>query len=143
MGKNATVVYNKCICVDFRELNKKTMKNACPLPLLDEVQDQLAGSTVFSTLDLQTRYWQMPVSEKDQDKTAFCSGPRVRLFQFRRMPFGLTGVYSSFQCLMGKVLRGLPFVKNYIDDILLMFSSSVCPQTVSPLPVWSPFQAYY
>ena len=45
------------LCVDYRELNKRTVKVAYPLPLPDEVQDQLAGSTVFSTLDLQSRYW--------------------------------------------------------------------------------------
>ena len=107
------------LCVDYRELNKRTVKDAYPLPLPDEVQDQLSGSTIFSTLDLQTGYWQVPVSPSDQEKTAFCSGPGVGLFQFWRMPFGLTGVPGTFQRLMDKVLRGLPFVTIYIDDILV------------------------
>ena len=77
-------------CVDYRELNKKTIKDAYPLPLPDEVQDKLAGSTIFSTLDLQSGYWQVPVSPSDQEKTTFCPGPGMGLFQFRRMPFGLT-----------------------------------------------------
>ena len=84
-----------------------------------EVQDKLAGSTVFSTLDLQSGYWQVPVSPSDQEKTAFCPGPGMGLFQFRRMPFGLTGAPSTFQRLMDKVLRGLPFITIYIDDILV------------------------
>ena len=107
------------LCVDYRELNKKTAKDAYPLPLPDEVQDRLAGSTVFSTLDLQSGYWQVPVSHSDQEKTAFCPGPGMGLFQFRRMPFGLTGAPSTFQRLMDKVLRGLPFVTIYLDDILV------------------------
>lgn len=107
------------LCVDYRELNKRTTKDAYPLPLPDEVQDQLAGSTMFSTLDLQSGYWQVPVSPGDQEKTAFCPGPGMGLFQFRRMPFGLTGAPSTFQRLMDKVLRGLPFVTIYLDDILV------------------------
>ena len=52
-------------------------------------------------------------------KTAFCPGPGMGLFQFKRMPFGLTGAPSSFQRLMDTVLRGLPFVTIYLDDILV------------------------
>ena len=105
--------------IDCRELNKKTTKDAYPLPLPDEVQDQLSGSTVYSTLDLQSRYWQLPVSPNDREKTAFCPGPGMGLFQFCRMPFGLTGAPSSFQRLMDNILRGLSFVTIYLDDILV------------------------
>ena len=87
------------LCVDYRELNKKTTKDAYPLPLPDEVQDQLEGAKVFTTLDLQCGYWQMPVNSTDREKTAFCPGPGMGLFQFCRMPFGLAGAPSSFQQL--------------------------------------------
>ena len=80
-----------CICIDYRELNKQTTKDAYPLPLPDEVQDRLAGSTVFSTLDLQSGYWQLPVKYENQEKTAFYPGPGMGLYQFCQMPFGLTG----------------------------------------------------
>ena len=106
------------LCIDYRELNKKTTKDAYP-PLPDEVQDRLSGSKIFSTLDLQSGYWQLPVNPEDQAKTAFCPGPGMGLFQFKRMPFGLTGAPSSFQRLMDRVLRGLPFVTTYLDDILI------------------------
>ena len=104
------------LCVDYRQLNKQTSKDAYPLPLPDEVQDRLSGSAIFSTLDLQNGYWQMPVNEADIPKTAFCP---TGLFQFTRMPFGLTGAPSSFQRLMNKIFRDLPFVTTYIDDILV------------------------
>lgn len=107
------------MCIDYRELNKKTYKDAYPLPLADEVQDRLAGSTIFSTLDLRSGYWQMPVHDSDQHKTAFCPGPGLGLFEFKRMPFGLTGAPSSFQRMMDKIFRDLPFVSNYIDDLLI------------------------
>ena len=66
--------------VDYRELNKKSQKDAYPLPLPDEVQDRLAGSAIFSTLDLHSGYWQMPVSPADCEKTAFCPGPGMVCF---------------------------------------------------------------
>ena len=55
----------------------------------------------------------------DCEKTAFCPGPGLGLFQFRLMPFGLSGVAGSFQRLMNKVFRGLNFVKVYVDDIFI------------------------
>ena len=61
----------------------------------------------------------MPIHTSDQHKTPFCPGPGMGLYQFKRMPFGLTGAPSSFQHLMDKVLRGLPIVIHYIDDILI------------------------
>ena len=98
------------ICVDYRELNKKTVKDAYPLPRPDEVQDRLSGSVVFSTLDLRNGYWQLPVNLADRYKTAFCPGPGLGLFQFCRMPFGLSGAPSSFQRLMDKLFRDLPLL---------------------------------
>ena len=107
------------ICVDYRELNKRTTKDSYPLPLPDEVQDRLAGSTIFSTLDLHSGYWQLPIDYNDREKTAFCPGPGMGLYEFCRMPFGLSGAPSSFQRLMDKTLHGLPFVTIYLDDILI------------------------
>ena len=85
------------ICIDYRELNKQTVKDAYPLPLADEVQDRLSNSSVFSTLDLQNGYWQLPVHPDDIEKTAFSPGPGMGLYQFNRMPFGLTGAPGLFQ----------------------------------------------
>ena len=107
------------LCVDYREVNKRTRKDAYPLPLINEVQDRLAGATIFNKLDLQCGYWQIPVDPKDQEKTAFSPGPGMGLFQFTRMPFGLCGAPSTFQRLLDWVMRGLPFVTTYIDDVLI------------------------
>ena len=107
------------LCMDYRALNKQTTKDAYPLPLPDEVQDRLCGCTIFSTFDLRSGYWQVPIAPSDVEKTAFCPGPGLRLFHFKRMPFGLTGAPGSFQRLMDKVLRGLNFVTTYLDDVLV------------------------
>ena len=69
----APVIYTKkgtreiLLCVDYREVNKRMSKDAYPLPLIDEVQDRLSGAMVFSKLDLQCGYWQVPVDPKDQE----------------------------------------------------------------------------
>ena len=63
------------LSVDYRELNKKTTRDAYPLPLPDKVQDCLAGSSIFSTLDLQSGYWQIPAHPNDREKIAFSPGP--------------------------------------------------------------------
>ena len=107
------------LCIDYRELNKQNFKDAYPLPLPDEVQDGLAGAKIFTKLVLHSGYWQVPVNPPDREKTAFCPGPGMGLFQFLKMPFGLTGAPSSFQCLMDRVLRGPPYATRYIDDILV------------------------
>ena len=107
------------LCVDYRELNKRMVKDAYPLPRPDEAQDRLAGSAVFSSLDLRNGYWQLPIHERDQPKTAFSPGPGLGLIQFCRMPFGLSGAPASFQRLMDPVCCGLPFVTTYLDDVLV------------------------
>ena len=61
------------------------MKDAYPLPLVDEVQDRLSGCTIFSTLVLQSGFWQLPVHPDDYEKTDFCPGPGLGLFQFNLM----------------------------------------------------------
>ena len=113
------------IYVDYRSLNKQTAKDSYPLPLPDGVQDRLNNAAVFSTLDLHSGYWQLPVAEADQPKTAFCPGPGMGLYQFCRMPFRLSGAPASFQRLMDSVLRGLPFASTYLDDILAQMWNAI------------------
>uniref|UniRef100_A0A5S6QV55 RNA-directed DNA polymerase n=1 Tax=Trichuris muris TaxID=70415 RepID=A0A5S6QV55_TRIMR len=107
------------ICVDYRELNKRTRKDAYPLPLPDDVFDRITDAKIFSTLDMQSGFWQIPVSPQDMDKTAFSPGPGMGLYQFKRMPFGLTGAPSTFQRMMDTILNGLDFVAVYLDDIII------------------------
>ena len=119
----AVFVLNKSgqvrICIDYRELNKHTTKDTYPLPLPDEIQDRLAGSTVFSTLNLHSGYWQLNVNPVDKEKLIFARGPGMGLYEFCRMPFGLSSAPSSFQHLMDKTLQGLSFVTIYLDDNLV------------------------
>jgi len=111
------------ICVDYRALNKITKKDSYPLPRIDDLLDALDGACVFSALDALAGYWQIPMREQDQEKTAF-GVLGHGLYEFRVMPFGLTNAPSTFQRAMENICRDLSFVRVYIDDILV-FSKSV------------------
>ena len=107
------------ICINYRALNKQSVKDSYPLPLHDEIQECLTNVIVFLTLDLHSGYWQLPVVEEDQPKTAFCPGSGMGLYQFCCMSFGLSGAPGSLQRLTDSVLRELPFASTYLDDILV------------------------
>ena len=70
-----------CFCVDYRKLNKVTVKDAYPLPRVDDLLDHISGESVFSSLDLASGYWQAPVHPDDREKTSFATPDG--LFQFR------------------------------------------------------------
>lgn len=74
------------VCVDYRRLNAKTIKDAYPIPRIDDNLDALAGSVWFSSLDLNMAYHQVPMSNEDKEKTAFAT-PRGGLYQYNVMPF--------------------------------------------------------
>ena len=86
-------------CVDYRKVNSITRKDAYPLPRVDDILDALAGSKVFSTLDLISGYWQVEVAPQDCPKTAFCT--TEGLFEFNVMPFGLCNAPATFPALDG------------------------------------------
>ncbi|KAL7825810.1 hypothetical protein SRHO_G00335480 [Serrasalmus rhombeus] len=112
------------MCVDYRQLNSKTRKDAFPLPRIEESLDALSGSRWFSTLDLASGYNQVPVTERDKPKTAFCTP--FGLFEWNRMPFGLCNAPSTFQRLMQRLFgdQQCQSLLLYLDDIVV-FSSSV------------------
>lgn len=112
------------LCVDYRQLNAKTRRDAFPLPRIEESLDALSGARWFSTLDLASGYNQVPVSERDKSKTAFCTP--FGLFEWNRMPFGLCNAPSTFQRLMERIFGDQQYqsLLLYLDDIVV-FSSSV------------------
>jgi hypothetical protein len=104
-------------CGDFRRLNLVTVPDIYPLPNMLDFSDRLNGCEVFSKIDLRKGYWQVPVRLEDRKKTAVITP--FGLFQFKRMPFGLWNAGSSFQCMMDRVLAGLPFTYCYLDDLCI------------------------
>ena len=107
-------------CVDYRKLNDATIKDAYPLPRIDESLDHLSGAQWFSTLDLCSGYWQVELEPEDKAKTAFVT--KRGLFQFNVMPFGLCNAPATFERLMETVLSGLQWdiCLIYLDDIIVI-----------------------
>ena len=113
------------LCLDFRRLNSKTVRDAYFMPRIDETLDSLHGATRFSSLDLQSGYWQVELEEEDKVKTAFCVGSNLGFYECERMPFGLTNAPATFQRLMEKALRDLPNCFAYLDDIIIYSAGTV------------------
>ena len=106
-------------CADYRSLNSVSRRDFYPLPRIDDVLDRLAGAKWFGSIDLLSGYYQVPVAEKDAEKTAFVTPDG--LFEFTRMPQGVQNGASCFQRLMDRVLRQLKWSMClvYLDDCLV------------------------
>lgn len=108
-------------CIDYRRLNAITKTEACTMPAIVEALRDLGTARVFSTLDLRSGYWQIPLEEASKQYTAFAT-PDGATYQFNVMPFGLKNAPGTFQRLMTQeVLAGYlhNFAIAYLDDIIV------------------------
>ncbi|GBG92428.1 hypothetical protein CBR_g55365, partial [Chara braunii] len=107
------------LCIDYRKLNAQTIRNADPLPRIDDLLERLGGAQFFSKLDLKSGYHQLEIRKEDRYKTAFKT--RYGHFEWLVMPFGLTNAPATFQAAMTTEFRHMldRFVLIYLDDILV------------------------
>ncbi|GJX65521.1 putative reverse transcriptase domain-containing protein [Tanacetum coccineum] len=111
------------MCINYQELNKLTVKNCYPLPRINDLFNQLQGSSVYSKIDLRSGYHQLRVREEDIPKTAFRT--RYGHYEFQVMLFGLTNALTVFMDLMNRVCKPYldKFMIFFIDDILICSKS--------------------
>lgn len=109
---------SKRFCVDFRKLNAVTKPFYYPLERVDDLLASLNSAKYFTSLDMKSGYWQVPIHPADREKTCFTTFRGN--YQFKVMPFGLINAPSVFSQLMATVLQGLGhFAVAYLDDILI------------------------
>lgn len=103
-------------CFDARGLNSITKRDAYTLPRADDLMSRFHGAKFFTTYDAAAGWWQVPLDESSIEKTAFLT--KFGLFEFLKMPFGITNATASFQRLIDLVLGGLRFtcVAAFADD---------------------------
>jgi transposase InsO family protein len=115
------------LCVDYRQLNERTIKDAYALPRIEELLDNLGGNTFYSVLDMKSGYYQVGLEEEHKAYTAFTVGP-LGLFEYNRLPFGLSNAPATYQRLMEECLEGIhdgdeQFCQIYLDDVIVASTS--------------------
>ncbi|KAL2082602.1 hypothetical protein ACEWY4_022420 [Coilia grayii] len=109
-------------CIDFRQVNALSKVDPYPMPRIDELVERLGKAKYITTIDLSRGYWQVPLSPRAKEVTAFRTP--FGLYHFNMMPFGLQGAPASFQRLMDRVLRGThQFAAAYLDDVCIWSNS--------------------
>ena len=105
------------ICADFKELNKQIECDQYPLPRIDELLSSVGSGKVFSKIDLQNAYLQIPVDEKSQEFLVIST--HKGLFKYKRLPFGLSSSPAIFQRFISQMLVDIEGVEGYLDDIIV------------------------
>ena len=105
------------ICVDLKPLNENVLREVHPLPKVDETLAQLAGAKMFSKLDANCGFWQIPLAESSRRLTTFLTP--IGRYHFNKLPFGISSAPEHFQKRMSAIVSGLEGVVCQMDDVLV------------------------
>lgn len=109
------------MCVDYRQLNTRTRPGRFPISNMKEILEDLQGCSYFTTSDLSSGYWQIPVADECKNRTTFTC--QFGTYRFEVIPFDLMNAPATFQRMMNKTSKELQFCRVYLGDILI-FSNS-------------------
>ena len=104
-------------CTDFRKVNAITKSDSYPIPRIEDCIDRIGVSKYVSKLDLLKGYWQVPLTDRAKEVSAFVTPDGF--FQYKVMPFGMKNILASFQCMINKIISGLQGCESYIDDVVV------------------------
>ena len=104
------------VCGDYRQPNIAITRERHPIPTVEELMEDMTGTSVFSKLDLCAGYHQIKLDEESRDITTFCT--HDRLYRYKRLPFGISAS-EVFQNVIQQTLQGLRGVRNIADDIIV------------------------
>ena len=104
-------------CGDYRALNAITKPDVYPIPLIKDIITRIKNANIFTKIDLQKAYHQIPINKDDIQKTAITTP--FGMFEYKQMPFGLRNAAATFQRFMDKILYGKNYSVTYLDDILI------------------------
>jgi hypothetical protein len=112
------------LVVDYRKVNTKIVFDSYPMPTIDQAFEQFGGAVVFSVLDLNSAYFQIPLSRRSRQITAFCTP--FGLYEFNKLPMGISIGCQGLSRVIDELFADLKgqFVFNFLDD-LVIYSSSV------------------
>ena len=105
------------MCMDYRILNGYTVKDVYPIPNLNRILSELNGYAYYASLDIRLGYHHIEIELASRKWTEF--GTLKKVYQWIRLPFGLVNCPAVFQRAMDHIFRDLPFIKLYLDDILI------------------------
>lgn len=105
------------LCVDYRKVNALTKADSFPIPRIEDCIDRIGTAKFVTKFDLLKGYWQVPLSVRAKEVSAFCTPDG--LYQFKVLPFGVKNVPVSFQRLINQLIEGLQNCTMYIDDVVL------------------------
>ena len=105
------------ICVDLKPLNASVQREVHPIPTVDDTLAQLTGAKMFSKLDANSGFWQIPLSSSFKPLTTFLT--HNGRYRFNKLPFGISSAPEHFQKRMGKILADIPGVLCHMDDVLV------------------------
>nr|GEX99812.1 reverse transcriptase domain-containing protein [Tanacetum cinerariifolium] len=117
------LVMGWCVCIDYHKLNEATRKDHFPLPFMDQMLERLAGNQYYCFLDGFSGYFQIPINQKDQEKTIFTCP--YGTFAYRRMPFGLCNAPGTFQRCMMAIFNDIieKTMEVFMDDFSVFGNS--------------------